>query len=164
MRLDLRDIINIPGAKIGFDYEPELPDAVGGSVNGIKNARASGSVRNSAGVLLFSAGVDAELECTCARCLKDFSRPVHLTVETTLSEGEQNTDDPDKFLLQGDYVDVDEIITTDFVLNMEQSYLCREDCKGLCEKCGADLNEGPCACRHETDPRLAALGQLLGDD
>jgi uncharacterized protein len=163
MRLDLRDIINIPGAKIDFDYEPDLSDAVDGSVTGVKNARAYGSIRNGAGVLLFSADVDAELECTCARCLKDFDRPVHLTVETTLTEGEQGTDDPDKFLLQGDYADVDEIITTDFALNLEQSYLCRENCKGLCEKCGADLNEGPCACRLETDPRLAALGQLLDD-
>jgi uncharacterized protein len=101
------------------------------------------------------------MECTCARCLKDFDNPVHMHVETTLSETEQDEDDPDKFLLEGDYIDVDEIITTDFVLNMDQRILCREDCKGLCEKCGADLNEGPCACKLETDPRLAALGQLL---
>ena len=164
MRLDLRDIINIPGASIAFDYEPDLSETAFGSVKGVKQARAVGSIRNGAGVLLFSAEVDAVLECTCARCVKDFDNPVHLKIEATLSDGEQDEDDPDKFFLQGDIVDVDEIITTDFVLNMDQRIFCREDCQGLCEKCGADLNEGPCACKLEIDPRLAVLGQFLEND
>ncbi|SHH93447.1 uncharacterized protein SAMN02745823_01514 [Sporobacter termitidis DSM 10068] len=164
MRLDLRDIINIPGTGVTFDYEPDLSQAGYGSVKGVRNARAAGQIRNSAGVLLFTADVDAVLECTCARCLKDFDYPVHLAIETTLSEGEQDEDDPDKFFLEGDFIDVDEIISTDFVLNMDQRLLCRDDCKGLCEKCGADLNEGPCACKSETDPRLAVLGQFLENE
>ena len=57
--------------------------------------------------------------------------------------------------------DVDEIIVTDFILNMDQRFLCSQDCKGLCEKCGADLNNGPCSCKLNTDPRFAVLGQLL---
>lgn len=164
MRLDLRDIINIPGAGVTFDYEPDLSETGYGSVKGVRNARAAGSIRNSAGVLLFSADVDAVLECTCARCLKDFEYPVHLHIETTLSDREQDEEDPDKFLLEGDFADVDDIITTDFVLNMDQRILCREDCKGLCERCGADLNEGPCTCKLAADPRLAVLGKLLNDD
>lgn len=73
----------------------------------------------------------------------------------------QNEDNPDIFLLEGDYIDVDEVTVTAFVLNMEQRFLCSEDCKGLCDKCGKNLNEGPCDCKAETDPRLAVLGQLL---
>ena len=163
MRLDLREIINIPGTGISFDYEPDLSDAGDGALRGVKNARAAGSIRNSAGVLLFSAALDAVLECTCARCLKDFERPVHLDMEATLTEKAQDEEDPEKFLLQGDFVDVDEIIATDFVLALDQRFLCGEDCKGLCEDCGADLNAGPCACKRNIDPRLAALGQLLDD-
>jgi len=163
MRLDLRDIINIPGAGVSFDYEPDLSDAVSGSVRGVRNTRASGGVANRAGVLHFTADVDAVLECTCARCLKDFEKHVHTRVETTLSDREQDSDDPDKYLLEGDAVDADEIILTDFILNMDQRVLCREDCKGLCQKCGADLNEGPCACKKEIDPRLAALRRLIED-
>lgn len=164
MRLDLREIINVPGAGVTFDYEPDLSETVFGSVNAVKSpSRAVGSIRNSAGVLLFCADVDAVLQCTCAKCLKDFEYPVHLHIETKLSEGEQD-EDADVFLLQGDYADVDEIITTDFVLNMDQRILCSKDCKGLCEKCGADLNAGPCACKTATDPRLAVLGQLLEND
>ena len=50
------------------------------------------------------------------------------------------------------------------VLDLDERLLCREDCKGLCDKCGADLNEGPCSCKAEIDPRLAVLGQLLEND
>ena len=56
---------------------------------------------------------------------------------------------------------LDELFTTALVLAMDSKHVCRADCKGLCPRCGADLNEGPCACRPETDPRLAALAQLL---
>ncbi len=165
MRLDLREIINIPGSGVSFDYEPDLSDALKGTAADIKPpARAAGSVRNIAGVLKFDAEVNAFLMCSCARCLNTFEYPVHLTIATTLKESDEDEEDPDMFSLEGDFIDVDEIITTEFILNMDQRFLCREDCKGLCERCGANLNEGPCKCKLDTDPRLAALGQLLENE
>ncbi|MDY5613643.1 MAG: DUF177 domain-containing protein, partial [Dysosmobacter sp.] len=50
---------------------------------------------------------------------------------------------------------------TAFILEMDTKTLCSEDCKGLCPRCGADLNLGPCSCKKEVDPRLAALAKLL---
>ena len=44
---------------------------------------------------------------------------------------------------------------------METKFLCSEDCKGLCPRCGKNLNLGPCGCRKEPDPRFAVLEQLL---
>ena len=55
------------------------------------------------------------------------------------------------------------IITTAFVLNMVSKFLCSSNCKGLCASCGKNVNEGPCDCKPEPDPRLAVLGQLLKD-
>lgn len=165
MRLNLREIINIPGTSVKFDYEPDLNEVAFGSVNGVRGtAKAKGNIRNSAGVLLFSADVEALLMCTCARCLKEFDKPIFLHVEKTLVEADDEPDDPEIYLLEGDFADVDEIITTDFALSLDQRLLCREDCKGLCESCGADLNDGPCACKMKTDPRLAVLGQLLENE
>ena len=41
-------------------------------------------------------------------------------------------------------------------------FLCREDCKGLCQRCGKNLNEGACDCtEREIDPRLAPLQRIL---
>jgi uncharacterized protein len=53
------------------------------------------------------------------------------------------------------------VLTTCFILDMEIRFLCREDCKGLCARCGRNLNLGPCGCGKEIDPIFAVLEQLL---
>jgi len=165
MFLDLWEIIGVPGGRIPFEYEPDLSDAAFGSVVRIeKPSRAAGDVVNRAGVLTFSANVDADCVCVCARCLKEFNYPVHLQISVILTEGVEAGGDPDGYFLQGDKVDADEIINTEFLLSLDQSLLCDEGCAGLCDICGSDLNDGPCSCKAEIDPRLAVLGRLLDDN
>ena len=165
MILDLREIIGVPGGKVTFDYSPDLSDAANESVVRFKHpSRAAGSVANSAGLLTFSAIVDAVCVCVCARCLKEFEYPVHQQITAYLTEGGEDGESPDSYFLQGDKVDADEIIITEFVLELDQRHLCREDCAGLCEKCGADLNNGSCACDADIDSRLTVLKQLLEKD
>jgi uncharacterized protein len=90
-----------------------------------------------------------------------FPKHLDLDLNAFLAEELQDEDSEDIYLLDGDYADIDEIAFTTLVLNMEQRFLCKEDCKGLCPKCGKNLNDGPCDCREDQDPRLAVLGQLL---
>ena len=73
----------------------------------------------------------------------------------------QDEEDDDIILLDGSILDVGEVMTTEFILEMDIKNLCREDCKGICPKCGADLNTEPCKCKPDIDPRLAALASLL---
>ena len=165
MLLDLREIIGVPGGIADFEYEPDLSDAAEGSVvRIISPSRAAGSVFNRAGALTFSAIVDANCVCVCARCLKEFEFPVHQQVSANLTGGGEDGDDPDSYLLCGDCVDVDEIITTEFILALDETMICREDCAGLCEKCGSDLNDGQCACEIDIDPRLSILKQFFDED
>jgi len=161
MLLDLREIIGVPGGKAPFDFEPDMSDAAFGSIVRIeKPSRAAGDVTNRAGVLTFSANVDAMCICVCARCLKEFEYPVHKRIMADLTEGGEG-ENPDGYFLQGDKVDAGEIVRTEFILDMDERLLCSENCAGLCEKCGSDLNEGPCSCKANIDPRLAILEQLL---
>jgi len=161
MLLDLREIIGVPGEHVSFDYEPDMSDVPFGSIVRIReSSRAAGNVTNRAGVLTFSANVDAECVCVCARCLKEFTYPVHKQITACLTEGGEG-ENPDGYFLQGDKVDVDEIIVTEFVLDMDERLLCNEDCAGLCQTCGTDLNVSDCSCKTEIDPRLAVLEQLL---
>ena len=162
MRLDLKEIINIPGGSVAFDFSPPLEEMEFDSGAAVRpGSRAIGTVRNSAGVLILNAKLEAVMDCTCARCLKSFEKQVCQDIEAVLAEEVQDEENSDIYLLEGDYIDLDEVILTAFVLNMEQRFLCREDCRGLCEKCGKNLNEGPCDCKAEIDPRLAVLRQLL---
>ena len=68
----------------------------------------------------------------------------------------------DYIVVEGETLDLDELVYSDIVLLTPPKYVCSEDCKGLCPTCGKNLNEGECACdKQHTDPRLEALRQLL---
>ena len=78
-----------------------------------------------------------------------------------LAEELQNEEADEIVLLENGEVDVGELARTAFILGMDTKTLCSEDCKGLCSRCGANLNLGPCSCEKEIDPRLAVLAKLL---
>lgn len=164
MLLTLAKIIDCPGASTPFDVTLDFRDMEFGCQTPVTEpVRASGTIRNTAGVLMLTGTVQTRLHCVCDRCAKEFERDFSVPLEAVLTTELQSEDSEDEnlFELVGDCVDLDDVITTAFVLNMDQKFLCRDDCKGLCPTCGADLNEGPCGCRPEVDPRFAALQQLL---
>ena len=125
---------------------------------------ASGQVVSSADVLTLTGEARVSLRRVCDRCGREFEGEAVFPLETVLVTEHQDEEDPDVFLVQDDSVDLDEIVTTAFVLGLDSKTLCRPDCKGVCPRCGRDLNEGPCACEPEADPRLAALRQLLDEE
>ena len=102
----------------------------------------------------------AEMICLCDRCGCEFVSVKETPLNAVIVE-ENTGDDPELFILEGDGIDLSEILATCFILDMETKFLCREDCKGLCPTCGKNLNLGPCGCRKQIDPRFAVLEQLL---
>lgn len=167
MMLDLGRILNQPGQSVPFQLDLDFSDMVfGGNCPASEPVHAAGTVRNEAGVLILNADLSTTLHCVCDRCASPFDRSFQQTVEAILVQevaNEASENDDWTFLLQGDCVDLDDVLTTGFVLNMDSKFLCCEDCKGLCSTCGKDLNLGPCDCKPEPDPRLAVLRQLLTD-
>lgn len=122
-----------------------------------------GFIVNNAGALTLRGTLSAAMRCVCDRCAAEFDREVSYPLDTPLASELQDEENPDYFLLEGDELDLEELLETVFILNMDTRFLCREDCKGLCSRCGKNLNEGPCDCRTGSDPRLAVLEQLLDD-
>ena len=162
MTIDLRDVIGMPGHSVAFDYSPELSELLTDSIIGIVGeTRAQGEVRNSAGLLTLRAQITAATACVCDRCLREFTRDISTEISVRLSEAESAREDPEYYFVEGLTLDPGEIIVTELILNAEQGTICSEDCLGLCVSCGADLNEGECACKPEIDPRLAGLASLL---
>lgn len=161
MRLNLREVIGNPGASLPFACELETEGLDFPSVRAYVSApRASGRVWNEAGVLRLEGELEAELLCACDRCGREFTSTKHTALRATLVD-EDDGENPELFLLEGTEIDLEEILVTSFVLDMETKLLCREDCKGLCPRCGKNLNLGPCGCGKEIDPRWAVLEQLL---
>ena len=160
MRLGLAKIIDCPGATVDFSHSVDLSDLQYGTCNPVTEpVLADGTVRNTAGVLVMKGSIRTTIHGVCDRCAADFDQDVEIPVDVVLVQELANEENEDEgvFPLDGDEADLDEIIRTVFVLNMDSKLLCSEDCKGLCCRCGKNLNHGPCGCQKEIDPRLAAL-------
>ena len=98
----------------------------------------------------------------CRRCLAPVTVPVTAEVGVLFSQGADAEDDPDCYAVSPDasVIDLIPAVREELVLAAPAFLECREDCKGLCPRCGRDLNLGPCACPPATDPRWAALEGL----
>lgn len=79
----------------------------------------------------------------CDRCLADLELELDVCDQYYLFP--QGTADVDYFY-SGDEIELDDFVRETIVMNMPGKVLCSDDCKGLCSKCGADLNLGPCGC------------------
>lgn len=164
MLLGLSEILDCPGQSISFSVSVDLSDLRYGNVFPVTEpVAAEGTVRNTAGVLVMQGSVRTCLHGVCDRCAADFSRDVSFPIDAVLVTELANEENEDEwvFPLQGESADLEEIVRTVFVLNMDSKLLCMPDCRGICCRCGKNLNEGPCTCRKEPDPRFAALRQLL---
>ena len=164
MLLGLSQIIDRPGASVSFSVSVDLSDlCYGVSYPVSEPVLAEGNVRNTAGVLVMQGSIATTIHGICDRCASEFHRKVEFPIDVVLVtklESEENEDEW-VFPLEGDSADLDDIVRTVFVLNLDSKLLCKEDCKGLCPQCGKNLNDGPCNCRKELNPRFAALKQLL---
>jgi uncharacterized protein len=164
MLLDLKPIMATPGDTIPFLESFDLSDLCYGVSYPVSEAViAEGTVRNTAGVLVMKGTVRTRIHGVCDRCAGEFQRDVSFPIDAVLVTELSSEEDEDEniFHLVGDSADLEEIVRTVFVLNLDSKFLCREDCKGICPRCGKNLNLGKCDCRKEPDPRLAALAQLL---
>ena len=164
MLLDLSKIMDSPGASVSFSTSVDLSDLLYGTCYPVDEpVLASGTVRNTAGVLVMTGQLHTTIHGVCDRCASDFTSDVEYPIDVGLVTELSNEENEDEwvFPLEGDSADLEDIVRTVFVLNMDSKMLCKEDCAGLCYRCGKNLNDGPCGCQKELDPRFAALKQLL---
>ena len=109
--------------------------------------------------------VNATVAFECDRCLKPLSAKVEQSFDLLYlpplgagDEHELHDDDLSIAFYQGETIDVDDLVREQVELALPMARLCSEACRGLCSQCGANLNQGDCACANEPiDPRWAAL-------
>ena len=117
------------------------------------------------GEVVVRGTVDGDVRNECRRCLREV--PGHISTELTLvfsgSYEEGGEDDGDVRLYDekaGD-LDLSKAVREEVVLAIDPYVVCDPECKGLCARCGADLNTEPCTCpEKEPDPRWDALRAL----
>lgn len=117
--------------------------------------------------------VGTVLELNCSRCLEPFQLPVESSFdvrylpqsENTGEEREVEEDDLSDAFYRDDVIDLGQLMEEQFYLALPMKPLCRDECKGLCASCGANLNIETCDCQVRwEDPRLAGLKALMNRD
>ncbi len=162
MFLELEPVFNNEGAQIPFDYSLGwAADEIGAGLSLDNPARVTGKVYNAAGVVHLSAKAEAVVLALCDRCAADVRLPMNVPVNHVLVTSLNDEDNDELILLESMRFDLDAMVREDFILALPSKILCRNDCRGLCGVCGANLNETQCGCAAPADPRLEALKQFL---
>lgn len=158
MELKLETVFNNPGEALDFCYRlPERYDALPFAEPPLIQGRAA----NRAGVVTLSGTVRVQLNATCDRCAEPFCYQANVAFAHTLVTSRESEESDELVLVKGYRFAPDDLIWEDIVLAMPPKLLCSPDCRGLCPRCGSNLNGGSCGCLPEGDPRLAALRQSL---
>ena len=172
MKLDLRPLL-LGDRLLSFDYELTVDidsEDTASFLYGVSfpsPMKVKGDITNTAGYMRMHLTASLDYVASCARCLCEVSGSFTFSLEKTVAPREVLTDlDEDRLddyaIIDDGFLDMDSQITEQLEVEFPIRFLCREDCKGLCSKCGKNLNEGECDCdKKEIDPRMAPLQKLL---
>lgn len=126
-------------------------------------AKVRGKVTKGGMMYTVSAEVDVTIHMTCDRCMKEYAYPIHTTLYSAFSSGEITPDESEdvKPVIKSS-IDLSDNILEAIAMEIPLKSLCQEDCKGVCPKCGANLNKGTCKCaQSDIDPRLEQLQNIF---
>jgi uncharacterized protein len=154
--------------KEGNWFREVVPDAdeIGFSLQAV---HASFLVRRTEGAVIVEGRVETVVQVACSRCLDDAQIPVRTSFrytflpadEMVLQDQELNAEDIEFGFFEGEMIDLDPVIYEQIVLQIPMKTLCREDCRGLCTRCGTNLNVSGCECdTAQGDERFAVLRNL----
>jgi uncharacterized protein len=123
-----------------------------------------------ASVILLRGSMHATFEVVCSRCLgpapiearEEELRLTFFPEAPRVAEEELSPDDLDTYSYDGEEIDVEPVLREFLILAIPMAPVCREDCKGICGGCGADLNREPCRCAAAgEDVESTPLGEAL---
>jgi uncharacterized protein len=128
------------------------------------------TIRRAGNKYVLDGRISGGIQVRCDRCLESYHRevsaPFHLFLQAVPSgpnaaEVELLDEDMEVDFIQGDQVNLDEIVREQVFLSLPLKCLCSETCRGLCPRCGANLNRGICNCRGgEGHPAFSKLKEL----
>ena len=153
-----------------FSIQPEEIDLESEEVGLKSAARVTGELRKGIVQTDVKGTISARIALECTRCLQKIEQDLEFSFDaafigaeyyTEAKEAELKDADLDVSMLEGNEIDLTELAREQILLNLPEQVFCSEDCKGLCENCGANRNLINCNCEEkEIDPRWSALKNL----
>lgn len=176
MILDISSLLSGEKNRLEIDYSLPVvsPSGETHAVNlaGVEfpqPASVKGQITDNAGYMRLTLSIVLPYETVCARCARPLSGAFSVTFErTVVPEGmveDAEEKEEDFVVVTGGKLDIDEQLLEILEIEFPTRVLCKEDCKGLCQRCGKDLNEGPCDCpTEEMHPAFAKLLEMFDEE
>lgn len=129
-------------------------------------------IQKGADHIRIQGSIKGDLQAACHRCLKPISLPLDETVDVFLleeqkapreEETELEEDEMDYEFFDGEVIEVDELIAEQIFLALPFKILCSENCRGICPRCGVNLNDEPCRCEKKKEGSPFAKLEAIRD-
>ena len=171
LKLDLRPLL--AGERlltIDYEFDLDTSDDKTSYLYGVRfpsPLKVTGDITNTAGYMSMRVSLNADYTAECARCLASVNGSFALDLEKTVAPRSVLSTVPeekidDYAIIDDGFLDIDDLLLQQIEVEFPTKILCKEDCKGLCQRCGINLNHEGCECgKGEIDPRLAPLARLL---
>ena len=169
MKLDFSEIARTPGARVTHSFSEQVPESEGLVPRGPFTGTLT--VTNTGLLLLVEGRFSGEVELPCGRCLEPYVSRVEATISEQfsaagpLAAAENETieaEEPEAAAYQNYELDLTELLRQQMLISLPMRPLCREECRGLCPTCGANLNTEQCDCAvEEPESPLGKLKSLL---
>jgi uncharacterized protein len=163
MKVQISDIISGKDRNKKIDYKFQIPqfDFEGDKIKSVGSCEVDGIISSDSDMLILSAKIKANLEMICPRCLDTFIYPIDIDIEERFTTN-RSTEDDEAIVVMDDVLDINEIVETSIISTLPIKRVCKDDCKGLCQECGCNLNYNTCSCNKEdVDIRFEALRGLF---
>jgi uncharacterized protein len=163
LRVDLRALAAGPLETVAEVAQAD-PALAGVELRLLEPVRVSGRIMASGpGSYYWEGRIRTRVAGECRRCLEPAAVTVDQPVRLLFTE-DQGIDDPAAVVIppHAAQLDLTDVVREELILAAPEFPLCREDCRGLCPRCGADLNQGPCRCAPDADQRWSALNPHRG--
>ena len=163
MLFELKSVFQNEGEEKQVNYKLDIADI---DIDGVFPFRTpidvTATAKNRASLVSLTIRACFSYSRSCDRCSTEFTRKMDMLFEHKLAQTLVD-DGNDDYIETPDFkLELDNIVISDILLSLPQKNLCKDDCKGLCQICGKNLNEGDCSCdKREIDPRLEMLKQFM---
>lgn len=170
MKLDITKGIQRKGVDVAFELEDAWGEDHwnGDTVAYVRPVSLSGTYMLADETVIVRGIARAQIESPCARCLTATETELEAEVSEAFIRdmGQEREADDDQYMYSGHVLELDEAVRTALLLEMPSRVLCKEDCRGLCDQCGANLNINECSCQKDLTHRnpFSALASLLNED
>jgi len=167
MKINFSDLVSKKERKKEISYEVQIDSFVfeGDIIKPVSDVKVEGMATSDDNIINVQLHISCELEFSCSRCLETFIYPIDIDIEERFTNDSDLINEKDDLIfVKDDVLDVTEIVENSIISTLPIKRLCKEDCKGLCQSCGVNLNKENCNCNNDDyDPRLEGLRTLLND-